>query len=268
MFVGPPGTGKSWYARQIALKLTNGDLTRVCDVQFHPSYQYEDFVEGYTPDNGGGFRLTDKHLLKMISVASSTDLPVVIIIDEFSRSDPARVIGEALTYMESSLRDVPFYLLSGRRVAIPKNLIFLATMNPDDRSVDEIDTAMERRWSKVTMYPNKETLSKFLADNGTENHVLGRTVEFFVGLQSYLEIGHAVFRTVRDKDSLLRLWETQIKFLVKKKLRFSPDALSEVEALWTACVAGITALELASAPIEPSSPAESTNQVLSDSVER
>jgi 5-methylcytosine-specific restriction protein B len=148
LLVGVPGTGKSWYARQIARKLTGGDATRVREVQFHPSYQYEDFVEGYVPDPSVGFRLADKHLLLMVEMAQKTEGPVVLIMDEFSRTDPARVLGEVMTYMEGSMRDTPFYLPSGREVRIPRNLIFLATMNPDDRSVDEIDEAMDRRWSK------------------------------------------------------------------------------------------------------------------------
>lgn len=257
MFVGPPGTGKSWYARQIALKLTNGDTSRVREVQFHPSYQYEDFVEGYAPDGNGGFSLVDKHLLTMISLASATDSPVVMIIDEFSRSDPARTLGETLTYMESSLRGVPFYLLSGRKTSIPKNLVFFATMNPDDRSVDELDAAMERRWAKVSMAPDKDTLRSFLSENGAENFVIGAATEFFIEIQNYVQVGHALFRTVRDKDSLTRLWETQLKHLVRKHLRFTPDALSDAEGLWASCIERITNHELASEKPEASPEAPS-----------
>jgi 5-methylcytosine-specific restriction protein B len=164
MIIGSPGTGKTWYARQIALKLANGYDSHIREVQFHPSYQYEDFVEGFVPDkDSGGFRLVDKHLLQMISAAQKTSQYVVMIIDEFSRTDPARVLGETMTYMEGSLRGKDFFLPSGRIVNIPKNLIFLATMNPEDRSVDEIDAAMERRWAKVRIRPDAKERLKNLS---------------------------------------------------------------------------------------------------------
>lgn len=151
LLLGAPGTGKSWYARQIAKKLVGGDRKHFREIQFHPSYQYEDFVEGYVPDSKRGFRQVDKHLLQMVEIAKNSDGLVVLVIDEFSRTDPARVMGEAMTYMEGSLRGVSFSLPSGRRTDIPRNLVFLATMNPDDRSVDEIDAAMDRRWAKLVI---------------------------------------------------------------------------------------------------------------------
>lgn len=233
---GAPGTGKSWYARQIAIKMTDGDRRRMREVQFHPSYQYEDFVEGYVPKGSSGFILRDKHLLEMVQVANSIDGPVVLVIDEFSRTDPARVLGEAMTYMEGSLREIEFSLPSGRRISIPKNLVFLATMNPDDRSVDEIDAAMERRWAKIHLKPDVEKLREFLTDNGVGGVMLGAVVEFFVALQSHIEVGHALFRTVKDAGSLGRLWERQLKYIVEKRFRFDNDTKAEVTALWEKCI--------------------------------
>lgn len=244
MLVGSPGTGKTWYARQIALKLTGGYDSLIREVQFHPSYQYEDFVEGYVPDrDAGGFRLVDKHLLQMVAAAQKTNSLVVMIIDEFSRTDPARVLGETMTYMESSHRGRDFFLPSGRVVNIPKNLIFLATMNPEDRSVDEIDAAMERRWAKVRISPSADKLRDFLTANGMTGPAMGPIVEFFIELQRHIDLGHAFFRTVKDSASLQRLWATQLDFAVKKRFRFDVETQKTVEQLWQKCLAAVTAVE-------------------------
>lgn len=260
LLMGAPGTGKSWYARQVALKLTGGDPHRVRQVQFHPSYQYEDFVEGYVPDPAEGFRLVDRHLLEMVEIARKTDGPVVLVIDEFSRTDPARVLGEAMTYMEGSLRGVPFYLPSGRRAAVPANLIFLATMNPDDRSVDEIDAAMDRRWAKILIEPDAQKVADFLSQNGAPDAFRAPVLEFFAALQNHTKVGHAFFRTVKDEASLRRLWETQLRFMVQKRFRFDPDTVQEIEALWTACLdaLGANAVADAEAPEEAGAPLENT----------
>jgi 5-methylcytosine-specific restriction protein B len=248
LLVGVPGTGKSWYARQIAKKLTGGDATRIREVQFHPSYQYEDFVEGYVPDPAVGFRLADKHLLQMIDVADKTDGPVVLIMDEFSRTDPARVLGEMMTYMEGTMRNVSFYLPSGREVRIPKNLLFLATMNPDDRSVDEIDDAMDRRWSKISLSPDPSKVRDFLVENGCDQTLIGPTVNFFVELQRRVSIGHAFFRKVKDRSSLSRLWDMQLRYFLQKRFRFDAPTLQEVEALWNECNVALD--EVQAAPVE------------------
>jgi 5-methylcytosine-specific restriction protein B len=253
LFVGVPGTGKTWYARQVARKLTGDNRQRIREIQFHPSYQYEDFVEGYVPDAQAGFRLAAKHLLQMIDEANKTEGPVVIIIDEFSRTDPARVLGETLTYMDGPMRGVTFYLPSGRKVAIPKNLVFLATMNPDDRSVDEIDDAMDRRWGKVTLEPSADKVRDFLKKNGADGPFIASVIQFFQAVQKHAPLGHALFRRVKDAASLTRLWDTQLKYQMHKRFRFDPAGLAEVEALWTECKSGINA------PAQPAAPeAEAT----------
>lgn len=239
LLMGAPGTGKSWYARQIAIALTDGERNRIREVQFHPSYQYEDFVEGYVPDGRQGFRLADKHMLEMSALAQREDKNVVLVIDEFSRTDPARVLGETMTYMEGSLRGTEFFLPSGRRAVIPKKLLFIATMNPEDRSVDEIDAAMERRWAKVSLKPEVNKLRDFLTENGLKPAEVGEISKFFIALQKYIEIGHAFFKNVKDVDGVRRLWVNQLSHVVQKKFRYDTETKKEIDDLWATCEAGL-----------------------------
>jgi 5-methylcytosine-specific restriction protein B len=243
ILTGPPGTSKTWYAEQLALALADGDDSRIRFIQFHPSYQYEDFVEGYIPDAAGGFELVDKHLMEMCRIAGENPGKLcVLIIDELSRSDPGRVFGEGLTYVEVSKRNQTFRLSSGRPVSIPDNLIFLATMNPLDRGVDEVDIAFERRFAKIGMDPDPVLLRQFLEGNGMEASLTDRVLRFFEILRyhenPYCRIGHAYFRAVRDLEGLERLWRYQLRFALMKATRPDVSAFERLEAEWNRLVLG------------------------------
>lgn len=238
ILTGPPGTSKTWYARQIAAALTDRDKKRVRFVQFHQSYQYEDFVEGYVPrEDGNGFQLRPKHLLEMCEVARKhDDQTCVMIIDELSRSDPGRVFGEALTYIEPTLREVEFYLSSGNPARIPRNLFFLATMNPLDRGVDEVDAALDRRFAKIAMEPSVERLRTLLDQNGLEQQLKNAIVKFFEFLlknpNERCRIGHAYFRAIRTEADLRRLWEHQLRFHMEKAFRLDRESFRHIELQW------------------------------------
>lgn len=236
IFSGPPGTSKTWYAAQIAAKLAEGDPSRVRFIQFHASYQYEDFVEGFVPVEDG-FELQPKHLLQMCEVARNANgQPCFLVIDELSRSDPSRVFGEALTYIESSKRDITFQLASGTDASIPPNLYFLATMNEFDRGVDEVDIALERRFARLQMNPDLAELDIILTGNSMDEGLRNRVTRFFLNLQSQREervrLGHAYFNTARDEETLRRLWDHQLSFLIKKAYRLTPDSYQTLERAW------------------------------------
>lgn len=232
IFVGPPGTSKSWYAIQVALTLADGDPIRVRKIQFHRSFQYEQFVEGFVPnEDGTGFEPRDQLMLRVIEDADvDRAATYVVLIDELSRSDPGRVFGELLTYMEPTRRDEPFLLASGRETIVPPNIVFIATMNSRDKNVSEIDDAFDRRMAKIEFPPDEKVLDQFLSDNHLSEDLRRRVRAFFRWVNTKYPLGHTFFRSVKDAAGLRRLWETQLRFVFEKQFRYEPAVLDEIRS--------------------------------------
>lgn len=245
ILTGPPGTSKSWLAGQLGDLMTDGDNARRADVQFHSSYQYEDFIEGYRPDPAsGGFRRRDGVLMRLAGLAELDPYRAyVLVVDELSRADVGRVFGEALTYIERSKRGLEFDLPSGKRRRIPENLYLIATMNPLDRGVDEVDAAFERRFAKVDMPPDADTLEVMLKNRGVEPDLVRRVLAWFRRINSKAPhtpaaaIGHTYFSDVVDADSLRDVWDYQLKYAVDRAFHFDKDSRTEMINGWNAIFA-------------------------------
>jgi len=230
IFVGPPGTGKSWYAVQVALALADGDAERIRKIQFHRSFQYEQFIEGFVPKaDGTGFERRKQVMLEVIDRADKDRAAMyVVVIDEVSRSDPGRVFGELLTYMEPSRRDETFLLASGREVSVPPNIVFIGTMNSRDKSVSELDDAFDRRMAKIGFPPDERALEQFLTSKRVADQLVRRTVSFLRWVNGRYPLGHTFFFGVRNTEGLQRLWETQLKFVFEKQFKYEPDVVEEI----------------------------------------
>lgn len=229
---GAPGTSKSYYARRAAEIITGHDESRMSFVQFHPSYQFEDFVQGYRPcENGSGFEKRGGIFLKMCfsAAADPNKNPYVIVIDELSRGDSQRIFGEALTYIEKSKRGMEFTLPSGDRMTVPDNLYLIATMNPVDRGADDVDLAFGRRFGTIQMDPSTDILRTRLQELGCPGSIMGGVIEWMNSCNktcSELELpglGHAFFWGVSDLLTLKSSWRLQIKPHLHRLLRFEKD---------------------------------------------
>ena len=101
VFYGPPGTGKTFAARKIAEKVTEDTSNEFDIVQFHQSYEYEDFIQGIRPVLEGendsdelSYQLQKGKFYKFCKQAEKLSGPCILIVDEVNRADVSSVFGE------------------------------------------------------------------------------------------------------------------------------------------------------------------------------
>lgn len=162
IFYGPPGTGKTYIARKI-MEFLAKDESRRAVVQFHPSYSYEDFVQGYRPiareDGSLSYALKPGPLLRLATRARDSAGEHVLLIDEINRGNLPKILGELLYLLEYRDDEIDLMYAEGTsRFAMPENLLVIGTMNTADRSIGLIDAALRRRFHFIALFPNEEPL--------------------------------------------------------------------------------------------------------------
>ncbi|NEE03789.1 McrB family protein [Phytoactinopolyspora halotolerans] len=165
IFYGPPGTGKTYVAQELA-QVIAGSESRVDLVQFHPSYAYEDFVEGYRPTQlaGGnpGFRLKNGPLKRIAEAAvESPGETFILIIDEINRGNVAKVFGELYFLLEYRKRGISLQY-SDEPFSLPENLWIIGTMNTADRTIALLDAALRRRFHFIPFLPDEPPIDGLL----------------------------------------------------------------------------------------------------------
>ncbi len=250
---GPPGTSKTWYAWRLAAKIADYKRNNVRRIQFHPSYSYDDFIEGYIPISpkageapGPLFRVVPKLFLSLCNDARKRpDEKFVLVIDEMTRGDIGRIFGELLTYLEPDYRNRNFLLAySGKTASIPSNVIILGTMNPFDRSITELDDALERRFDRVAVVPDVRILRLLLTTAGAQGELLGKIIGFFNEANGLVAhgFGQTYFLGVGSEASLVRVWNHKLKFVFEKIFRFDDDKYQQIRNHYAAQLTDATQL--------------------------
>ena len=222
IFQGPPGTGKTYVAKRIAewCRDHGGDHEIV---QFHPSYSYEDFVEGFRPalvdGSQAGFRLRRGPLRRIAEKAEANrDATFILVIDEINRGNVAKVLGELYFLLE--YRDEQIRLqYSNEPFSLPENLWFIGTMNTTDRSIALVDAALRRRFYFFGFFPDEPPVEGLLSRWLEQNNPKAKWVANLVDLANHkledrhLGIGPSHFMKKGpslDEDRVRFIWEQAV----------------------------------------------------------
>lgn len=227
---GAPGVGKTFTAKRLAYALMGvKDEQRVEVVQFHQNYSYEDFIQGYKPNDTGGFELRQGIFYKFCKKAqNSPEKDFFFIIDEINRGNLSKVFGELLMLIENNYRGTEIKLAyTDELFSVPKNLHIIGMMNTADRSLAMIDYALRRRFSFFDMHPgfNSEGFKEY--QSRLNNKVFDRVIESVIALNETINkddslgkgfcIGHSYFC---GQEEFLHEWlEGVIEYDIEPMLR-------------------------------------------------
>ena len=240
IFQGPPGTGKTYVAQKLAKHLAGSD-ERVTLVQFHPSYAYEDFVQGFRPttlkDGQAGFELRDGPLLKVAKRAKAESYANhFLVIDEINRGNLAKVFGELyflLEYRDEKIR-LQYQGDDEEDFSLPRNLYIIGTMNTADRSIALVDLALRRRFYFVEFHPDRPPieglLRRWLGDNAPGMEWVADVVERANKLledDRHAAIGPSYFmKQGLDEAAVERVWKHSVLPYIEER-RFGGDEVTE-----------------------------------------
>jgi 5-methylcytosine-specific restriction protein B len=225
---GPPGTGKTYVARELARHLTDDGAVKL--VQFHPSYTYEDFFEGFRPEPGGSgtltFTLRAGPFRDFAEVAADNpSTAYILIIDEINRANLAKVFGELYFLLEYRDESISLQYSPDKEFTLPQNLFLIGTMNTADRSIARIDTAMRRRFAFVELDPRIPPVAGLLRRWLDEHHLPPDAALLLDELNSRIEdtdadaaIGPSYLmdeRIYQRDDGLDRVWQYSIMPLLE-----------------------------------------------------
>jgi 5-methylcytosine-specific restriction protein B len=206
------------------------DDKRVEFVTFHQSYSYEDFIEGFRPNEKGNIKLENGIFKNIVNEAlKQPSQNFYIVIDEINRGNISKIFGELITLIEEDKRDkyevtLPYSKEGENKFKIPSNLYIIAPMNSTDKSIATIDIALRRRFTFLKMKPNLE-----LVNNLQARELMSKLNEYiYLNINEDYMLGHSYFMKIQNNDDLEFIKEYKIKPLLEEYFYADDIKLDEV----------------------------------------
>lgn len=212
---GAPGVGKTFAAKRLAYSVMGAkDAERVMMVQFHQSYSYEDFIEGFRP-NAQGFDLEKGAFYSFCRKAQDdSDNDYFFIIDEVNRGNLSKIFGELFMLIENDKRgprNTLQLLYSHELFYVPSNVYLIGMMNTADRSLAMLDYALRRRFAFFDLRPAFDTEGFIAYQEGLNNEKFDRLISCVEKLNEAIAsdeslgegfcIGHSYFCRMSPDDA-------------------------------------------------------------------
>lgn len=221
---GAPGVGKTFTAKRLAYSIIGAkNPDRVQMIQFHQSYSYEDFIEGYRPTENG-FTIKKGSFYKFCKLAEDDDEnDYFFIIDEINRGNLSKIFGELFMLIEKDKRGIELQLLySDENFSVPPNVYIIGMMNTADRSLAMLDYALRRRFSFFTMKPGFNTIGFQTYQDSLKSDSFKKLISCIKQLNSKIAadislgegfcIGHSYFCGLTAKTATVRTLTSIIEY--------------------------------------------------------